>query len=139
MRHTSILPQSVFLFNKFKNASAFFLRDARHAMHDIFLLRISAILPEAISDGGLTPTTDTDLLLATYRGGSHFTSDLIILILFHNIQITFYILCRFTLEYCGSCHQNVGTCIQNSVNDLVIYASIHLNINISSRFLNYFS
>ena len=26
----------------------------------------------AISDGGLTPTTDTDLLLATYRGGSYF-------------------------------------------------------------------
>ena len=33
--------------------------------HDIFLLSISAILPEAISDGGLTPTTDTNLLLAT--------------------------------------------------------------------------
>ena len=31
----------------FKNASAFLLRDARHAKHDIFLLRISAILPEA--------------------------------------------------------------------------------------------
>ena len=46
-------------------------------MHDILLLRISAILPEAISDGGLTPTTDTDLLLATCRGGSHFTSDII--------------------------------------------------------------
>ena len=55
---------------------AFLLRDARHAMHDILLLRISAILPEAISDGGLTPTTDTDLLLATYRVGSHFTSDI---------------------------------------------------------------
>ena len=51
--------------DKFKNASAFLLRDARHAKHDIFLLRISAILPEAISDGGLTPTTDTNLLLAT--------------------------------------------------------------------------
>ncbi len=62
--------------NRFKNASAFLLRDARHAMHDILLLRISAILPEAISDGGLTPTTDTDLLLATYRGGSHLTSDI---------------------------------------------------------------
>ena len=49
----------------FENASAFLLRDARHAKHDIFLLRISAILPEAISDGGLTPTTDTNLLLAT--------------------------------------------------------------------------
>ena len=58
---------------KFKNASAFLLRDA---MHDILLLRISAILPEAISDGGLTPTSDTDLLLATCRGGSHFTSDI---------------------------------------------------------------
>ena len=34
----------------FKNASAFLLRDARHAMHDILLLRISAILLEAISD-----------------------------------------------------------------------------------------
>ena len=45
-------------------------------MHDILLLRISAILPEAISDGGLTPTTDTDLLRATYRGGSHLTSDI---------------------------------------------------------------
>ena len=67
----------------FKNASAFLLRDARHAMHDILLLRISAILPEAISDGGLTPTTDTDLLLATYRGGSHFTSDI-----FFNVPIT---------------------------------------------------
>ena len=62
--------------DRFKNASAFLLRDARHAMHDILLLRISAILPEAISDGGVTPTTDTDLLLATYRGGSHFTSDM---------------------------------------------------------------
>ena len=48
-------------FTKFKNASAFLLRDARHAKHDIFLLRISAILPEAISDGGFTPTTDTNL------------------------------------------------------------------------------
>ena len=36
----------------------------------------SAILPETISDGGLTPTTDTDLLLSTYRGGNHFTSDI---------------------------------------------------------------
>ena len=52
------------IFRKFKNASAFLLRDARHAKHDIFLLRISAILPEAISDEGLTPTTDTNLLLA---------------------------------------------------------------------------
>ena len=40
------------------------------------MTRISAILTEAISDGGLTLTTDTDLLLATYRGGSHLTSDI---------------------------------------------------------------
>ena len=66
---------SMFL-TEFKNAPAFLLRDARHAMHDILLLRISAILPEAISDGGLTSTTDTDLLLATYRGGSRLTSDI---------------------------------------------------------------
>ena len=46
------------------------------------LLRISAILPEAISDGELTPTTDTDLLLATYRGGSHLTSDITALKIF---------------------------------------------------------
>ena len=61
---------SVFFSFIFKNASEFLLRDARHAMHGILLLRISALLPEAISGGGLTPTTDTDLLLATYRGGS---------------------------------------------------------------------
>ena len=71
-----IKQKEFWLKSNFKNASAFLLRDARHAMHDILLLRISAILPEAISDGGLTPTTDTDLLLATYRGGSHLTSDI---------------------------------------------------------------
>mgnify|MGYP001150200052 CR=1 FL=1 len=52
------VPSPAFFFYclSFKNASAFLLRDARHAMHDILLLRISAILPEAISDGGgLTP------------------------------------------------------------------------------------
>ena len=72
------VPSPAFFFYclSFKNASAFLLRDARHAMHDILLLRISAILPEAISDGGLTPTIDTDLLLASYRGGSHLTSDI---------------------------------------------------------------
>ena len=63
-----------------KNAPAFLLRDARHAMHDILLLRISAILPEAISDGGIDSPTDTDLLIATYRGGSHLTSDIFILL-----------------------------------------------------------
>ena len=47
-------------------------------LHDILLLRTSAILPEAISAGGLTPTTDTSLLLTTYRGGSHLPADIII-------------------------------------------------------------
>ena len=47
-------------------------------LHDILLLRTSAILPEAISAGGLTPTTDTSLFLTTYRGGSHLTSDIFI-------------------------------------------------------------
>ena len=37
-------------------------------LYDILqLLRTSVILPEAISDGGLAPTTDTSLFLTTYR------------------------------------------------------------------------
>ncbi len=36
-------------------------------LHDILQLRTSVILPEAISDGGLAPTTDTSLFLITYR------------------------------------------------------------------------
>ncbi len=44
-------------------------------LHDILLLRTSAILPEAISAGRLTPTTDTSLFLTTYRGGSHLRAD----------------------------------------------------------------
>ncbi len=36
-------------------------------LHDILQLRTSVILPEAISDGGLAPTTDTSLFLTTYR------------------------------------------------------------------------
>ena len=46
-------------------------------LHDILLLRTSAILPEAISAGGLTPTTDTSLFLTTYSG-SHLPADIII-------------------------------------------------------------
>ena len=45
-------------------------------LHDILLLRTSAILPEAISAGGLTPTTDTSLFLTTYRGKSHLPADI---------------------------------------------------------------
>ena len=51
-------------------------------LHDILLLRTSAILPEAISAGGLTPTTDTSLFLTTYRGGSHLPADIIMYTLF---------------------------------------------------------
>ena len=47
-------------------------------LHDILLLRTSAILPEAISAGGLTPTTDTSLFLTTYRGGSHLPADVLV-------------------------------------------------------------
>ena len=36
-------------------------------LHDILQLRTSVILPEAISDEGLAPTTDTSLFLTTYR------------------------------------------------------------------------
>ena len=46
-------------------------------LHDILQLRTSVILPEAISDGGLAPTTDTNLFLTTYRGGSHLPADII--------------------------------------------------------------
>ena len=47
-------------------------------LHDIPLLRTSAILPEAISAGRLTPTTDTSLFFTTYRGGSHLPADIIL-------------------------------------------------------------
>ena len=36
-------------------------------LHDILQLHTSVILPEAISDGGLAPSTDTNLFLTTYR------------------------------------------------------------------------
>ena len=49
-------------------------------LHDILQLRTSVILSEAISDGGLAPTTDTSLFLTTYRGGSHLPSDIITLL-----------------------------------------------------------
>ena len=47
-------------------------------LHDILLLRTVAILPEAISAGRLTPTTDTSLFLTTYSGGSHLPADIIL-------------------------------------------------------------
>ena len=59
-------------------------------LHDILLLRTSAILPEAISAGGLTPTTDTSLFLTTYRGGSHLPADIPWHILPHFIITCFH-------------------------------------------------
>ncbi len=47
-------------------------------LHDILQLRTSVILPEAISDEGLAPTTDTSLFLTTYRGESHLPSDIFV-------------------------------------------------------------
>ena len=78
----------------FKNASAFLLRGARHAIawhtstahlckstlrfgrRKTIVHRTMCALPEAISAGGLTPTTDTSLFLTTYRGGSHLPTDI---------------------------------------------------------------
>ena len=80
------------IFSEFKNASAFLLRGTRHACMTNYLcvplqsaghpLRAHpsgvpmVCLGSAISDGGLTPTTDTKLLLAAYRDGSHLPSDI---------------------------------------------------------------
>ena len=49
-------------------------------LHDILQLRTSVILPEAISDGGLAPITDTSLFLTTYRGGSHLPSNILLIL-----------------------------------------------------------
>ena len=78
----------------FKNASAFLLRGARHAIawhtstahlckstlrfgrRKTIVHRTMCALPEAISAGGLTPTTDTSLFLTTDRGVSHLPADI---------------------------------------------------------------
>ena len=66
-------------------------------LHDILLLRTSAILPEAISARGLTPTTDTSLFLTTYRGGSHLSAD-IFLLKSLNSQPNSYIVNKFKIS-----------------------------------------
>ena len=66
------------IFLKFKTRSRVLVRDAGQPA-DSFLSASLHILAERISDGGLTPTTDTNLLLATYRSGSHLTSDIFLL------------------------------------------------------------
>ena len=49
---------------------------ASWSMHDIFWRDIPHSRPQSTSNRRLTPGTDTDLLLATCRDGSHFTSDI---------------------------------------------------------------
>jgi hypothetical protein len=64
-------------------------------LHDILQLRTSVILPEAISDGGLAPTTDTSLFLTTYRGGSHLPSDInnanVLFVNLHALDFLFFV------------------------------------------------
>ena len=45
-------------------------------LHDILLLRTFAILPEAISAGGLTPPLIPACFSPPYRGGSHLPTDI---------------------------------------------------------------
>ena len=58
-----------FRFN-FKYALAYLLRGARHALHDILLLRTSAIRRRLYLGRRLDSHQDEFVLLATYRGGS---------------------------------------------------------------------
>ena len=61
---------------RFKNALGILAARCTSCNAWHILLCISAILPEAISDGRLNLTTDIILLLTTCRGGSHLTSDI---------------------------------------------------------------
>ena len=54
----------------FKYALAYLLRGARHALHDILLLRTSAIRRRLYLGRRLDSHQDEFVLLATYRGGS---------------------------------------------------------------------
>ena len=69
------VPDFLAELRKFKTRLRVLVRDASQ-LADSFLSASLHILAERISDGGLTPTTDTNLLLATYRSGSHLTSDI---------------------------------------------------------------
>ena len=83
-------------------------------LHDLFLLRTSASAlrsgrrktiihrtmcapPEAVSDGRSAPTTDTDLLPATYRGGSHFP----IWCIWYRLQVQCQLYCPLRLHNGG--------------------------------------
>ena len=61
---------------KFKNATGVLAAAHKSAMLTKYIF---VRLPSAggISDGGLNPATDTNMLLTAYRGESHSTSDII--------------------------------------------------------------
>ena len=101
----------------FKNTPRILAASVRvHVMHlhDLFLLRTSASAlrsgrrktiihrtmcapPEAVSDGGSAPTTDTDLLPTTYRGGSHFP----IWCIWYRLQVQCQLYCPLRLHNGG--------------------------------------
>ena len=62
--------------NPFKNASAFLLRGARHAIAWHPSTAHLCNPAGGYISWGLTPTTDTSLFLTTYRGGSHLPTDI---------------------------------------------------------------
>ena len=62
----------------FKNASAFLLRDARHAKHDILLLRILSNPAGGYIDGDWLPPLILICFSPPEEVGSHLTSDITI-------------------------------------------------------------
>ena len=91
-------------------------------LHDILLLRTSAILPESISAVGLTPTTDTSLFLTTYKGGSHLPADIGLfsyfqtilkiflnfycILLQHHVTLRLHQISGMIFSLCFSAHRN---------------------------------
>ena len=72
----------VFLKSASHNFISYFIQEClgkstlRFGRRKTIVHRTMCALPEAISAGGLTPTTDTSLFLTTYRGGSHLPADI---------------------------------------------------------------
>ena len=86
-------------------------------LHDILQLRTSLILPEAISDGGLAPTTDTSLFLTTYRGGSHLPSDINLLAASLSNKVDFPLIELADINI-------ISTAKKLDANDVFIYSAI---------------
>ncbi len=86
-------------------------------LHDILQLRTSVILPEAISDGGLAPTTDTSLFLTTYRGGSHLPSDINLLAASLSNKVDFLLIELADINI-------ISTAKKLDANDVFIYSAI---------------